>query len=66
VVRADDIDAKTADKVRQAVDKAEKLAGKGETASALDQLNNAVRRLDDSAGQATLKQALLDLIETLS
>jgi hypothetical protein len=66
VVRADDIDAKTADKVRQAVDKAEKLAGKGETASALDQLNNAVRRLDDSAGQATLKQALLDLIATLS
>ena len=66
VVRADDIDAKTADKVRQAVDKAENLAGKGETASALDQLNNAVRRLDDSAGQATLKQALLDLIATLS
>ncbi|MGH8822936.1 MAG: LVIVD repeat-containing protein [Jiangellaceae bacterium] len=66
VVRADDIDAKTADKVRQAVDQAEKLVGKGETASALDQLNNAVRRLDDSAGQATLKQALLDLIDTLS
>jgi hypothetical protein len=66
VVRAEDIDAKTADKVRQAVDKAEKLVGNGETASALDQLNNAVRRLDDSAGQATLKQALLDLIETLS
>ncbi|MGH3923563.1 MAG: FIMAH domain-containing protein, partial [Pseudonocardiaceae bacterium] len=66
VVRAGDIDAQTADKVRQAVDKAEKLADKGETASALDQLNNAVRRLDDSTGQATLKQALLDLIETLS
>jgi hypothetical protein len=66
VVRAADIDAKTADKVRQAVDKAEKLVGNGETASALDQLNNAVRRLDDSEGQATLKQALLDLIETLS
>ncbi|MGH9251870.1 MAG: LVIVD repeat-containing protein, partial [Acidimicrobiales bacterium] len=45
VVRADDIDAQTADKVRQAVDKAEKLADKGEVASALDQLNNAVRRL---------------------
>ncbi|HMG31602.1 MAG TPA: hypothetical protein VK585_15935 [Jiangellaceae bacterium] len=66
VVRAADIDAQTADKVRQAVDKAEKLVGQGETASALDQLNNAVRRLDDSAGQATLKQALLDLIDTLS
>ena len=34
VVRAGDIDAKTADKVRQAVDKAEKLADKGEDASA--------------------------------
>ena len=66
VVRAADIDAKTADKVRQAVDKAEKLDDQGETASALDQLNNAVRRLDDSEGQATLKQALEDLIGSLS
>ena len=66
VVRAADIDAKTAAKVRQDVDKAEKLVDQGETASALEQLNNAVKRLDDSAGQATLKQALLDLIESLS
>jgi hypothetical protein len=66
VVRAEDIDAETADKVRQAVDKAEKLVDQGETASALDQLNNAVKRLDDSKGQATLKQALEDLIESLS
>ncbi|HJU96637.1 MAG TPA: hypothetical protein VJ644_01565 [Jiangellaceae bacterium] len=66
VVRADDIDAKTATKVQQDVDKAEKLVANGETASALEQLNTAVRRLDDSAGQATLRQALLDLIETLS
>jgi hypothetical protein len=66
VVRAADIDAKTADKVRQAVDKSEKLVDQGETASALDQLNNAVRRLDDSDGQATLKQALEALIDSLS
>jgi hypothetical protein len=66
VVQAEDIDAETADKVRQAVDKAEKLVDQGETASALDQLNNAVKRLDDSKGQATLKQALEDLIESLS
>ena len=66
VVRAGDIDAKTADKVRDDIDKAEKLVANGETASALEQLTNAIRRLDDSAGQATLKQALLDLIETLS
>jgi hypothetical protein len=65
VVRAGDIDAKTAVKVQQDIDKAEKLVGNGETASAVEQLNTAVRRLDDSAGQATLKQALLDLIETL-
>jgi hypothetical protein len=65
VVRADDIDAKTAVKVRQDIDKAEKLVANGETASAVEQLTTAVRRLDDSAGQATLKQALLDLIGTL-
>ena len=61
-----DIDAKTADKVRQAVDKAEKLDDKGEDASAVDQLNNALRRLERLAGQANLKQALEDLIESLS
>ena len=66
VVRVNGIDAKTADKVRQAVDKAEKLDDQGETASALDQLNNALRRLNDSDGQATLTQALKDLIESLS
>jgi hypothetical protein len=65
VVRAGDIDAKTAVKVRQDIDKAEKLVASGETASALEQLMTAVRRLDDSAGQATLKQALLDLLGTL-
>ncbi len=44
---------KTADKVRQAVDKAEKLADKGENASAVDQLNNALRRLDDPQARPT-------------
>ncbi len=66
VVRAGDIDTKTADKVRQAVDKAEKLKDKGEVASALDQLNNALRRLNDSPEQENLEQALKDLIESLS
>jgi hypothetical protein len=65
VVRAGDIAAKTAVKVRQDIEKAEKLVGSGETASAVEQLTTAVRRLDDSAGQATLKQALLDLAGTL-
>jgi hypothetical protein len=51
--------------VRDDIDKAEKLVANGETASALEQLTNAIRRLDDSAGQATLKQALLDLIDAL-
>jgi hypothetical protein len=31
----------------------------------VEQLTTAARRLDDSAGQATLKQALLDLAGTL-
>lgn len=66
VVRAADIDANTAARVRQAVDQAEKQADKGNNRSAVAQLNHAVRQVDDSAGQATLKQALLDLIDTLS
>ncbi|HEY9377539.1 MAG TPA: hypothetical protein VIQ02_10640 [Jiangellaceae bacterium] len=66
VVRAGDIDTKTATKVREAVDKAEKLMAQGETASAVDQLNNALRQVNDSEGEANLKQALEDLIESLS
>ncbi|TDC53298.1 hypothetical protein E1212_06425 [Jiangella ureilytica] len=65
VVRAADIDAKSAVRVRQAVDKAEEQVDKGHTRPALAQLNNALRQVDDSAGQATLKQALLDLIDAL-
>jgi hypothetical protein len=66
VVRAADIDPKTADRVRKAVDKAEEQADKGHTRPALAQLNQALRQVDDSAGQATLRQALLDLIDALS
>ncbi|WP_046769260.1 methyl-accepting chemotaxis domain-containing protein [Jiangella alkaliphila] len=66
VVRAADIDANTAARVRQAVDQAEKQADKGNNRSAVAQLNHAVRQVDDSAGQATLEQALLELIDTLS
>ena len=47
---------KTADKVRQAVDKAEKLADQGENASAVDQLNNAVERLDDDRARPALNK----------
>ena len=45
--------------------KAEQLADKGETASAKDQLANAIRVLDDSGDQGELKQALKDLRDSL-
>jgi hypothetical protein len=55
VLRADNIGDKDVNKVCQAVDKAEKLIAQGETESALEQLDSALRRLDDSQGQAALK-----------
>ena len=59
VVRAADIDAKTADKVQQAIDKAEKLVDNGETASAAGSAEQgSSQRLDELRSQATLKQAL--------
>ena len=64
VVRADSINDKTAAKVQQAIDKAEKLVALGEDASAADQLNQAAQRLNNTS-QAALKQALLDLADTL-
>jgi hypothetical protein len=64
VVRADRINDKTAAKVQQAIDKAEKLVALGEDASAADQLNQAAQRLNNTS-QAALKQALLDLADTL-
>ena len=64
VVRADSINDKTAAKVKQAIDKAEKLVALGEDASAADQLNSAAQRLNDTS-QGALKQALLDLADTL-
>jgi hypothetical protein len=64
-VRIDALDDMTADKVTKSVDKAEKLVNRGENASAVDLLETAARQLDDSAGQAELKQALLDLAGTL-
>jgi hypothetical protein len=44
---------------------AENLASKGETASARDQLSNAIRVLGDSGDQGELKQALEDLRDSL-
>ena len=54
----------SAAKVQQAIDKAEQLVAIGEDASAADQLNNAAQRLNNTT-QAALKQALLDLADTL-
>ncbi|MBB5789294.1 hypothetical protein [Jiangella mangrovi] len=65
VVRAADIDANTALRVRKAVEQAEKQADKGNTRAAVAQLNHALREVDDSAGQAALEQALLELIDSL-
>jgi LVIVD repeat len=64
VVRAGSINDKTAAKVQQAIDKAEKLVANGEDASAADLLNSAAQRLNNTS-QAALKQALLDLADTL-
>jgi len=64
-VRMDAIDDMMADKVAKSIDKAEKLVSQGQNASAVDLLETAARQLNDSAGQAELKQALLDLAATL-
>ena len=60
-VRAGTLEEKTEIKVGRHLAQAEKLHGKGETASAIDQLNNAIRRLDDS----DLRHALQALADTL-
>jgi hypothetical protein len=60
-VRAGALDDRTEAKVGRHLAKAEKLADKGETASAVDQLNNAIRVLDDS----DLRDALVALRDSL-
>ena len=61
-VRADTLGDKTESKVGRHLAQAEKLDGKGETASAVDQLNNASRVLGDS----DLKDAIDDLAASLN
>ena len=63
-VRAGTLSGKNATKVGQFLALAEKLADKGENASAVDQLNNALRALGSS--QPALRSAISDLIGTLS
>ncbi len=60
-VRAGSLDERTEAKVGRHLANAERLAAKGETASAIDQLNNAIRVLDDS----DLRDALVALRDSL-
>jgi hypothetical protein len=59
--RAGTLDDQTEAKVGRHLAQAERLHGKGETASAIDQLNTAIRLLDDS----DLRDALEALVDTL-
>jgi hypothetical protein len=61
-VRADALDAKTADKVAKDVDKAEKLEDKGNHNAAAVHLENAARRIGD---ETALTDALHDLADAL-
>jgi hypothetical protein len=64
-VRSGALTGKTLTTVTRHLAKAEQLAGKGETASAKDQLANAIRVLGDSGDQGELKQALRELRDSL-
>ena len=64
-VRSGALTGKTLDKVSKHLAKAETLADKGETASARDQLTNAIRVLGTSGDQGELRQALVDLRDSL-
>ncbi|WP_157570938.1 LVIVD repeat-containing protein [Nocardioides insulae] len=61
-VRAGSLPEKTEDKVGKHLEKAEKLHAKGQTASVIAQLNNAIRVLDDS----DLRDALTDLRHSIA
>ncbi|MGH8940941.1 MAG: LVIVD repeat-containing protein, partial [Actinomycetes bacterium] len=65
-VRSGALAAPTLEKVAKSYAKAERLAGKGETASAIDLLNTAIRQLADTGDQGELKQALQDLADSLA
>jgi hypothetical protein len=64
-VRADALTPKNASTLGKSLAKAETLAGKGETRSAIDQLNNALRRIGNDPDLADLRQAIIDLRNTL-
>lgn len=64
-VRSGALTGKALTTVTRHLAKAEQLAGKGETASAKDQLANAIRVLGDSGDQGELKQALRELRDSL-
>jgi hypothetical protein len=64
-VRSGELAGATLDKVSKSFAKAEKLVGLGENESAVDQLNNAIRRLGDEGDQGELKVALEALRDSL-
>jgi hypothetical protein len=64
-VRSGELSGNLEMQVGRRLAQAEKLAAKGETASALDQLDNAIRKLGDDGDQGELKEALQDLADSL-
>jgi hypothetical protein len=64
-VRSGALTDRTEAKVAKSMQKAELLADKGETASAIDLLNTAIRQLDESGDQGELREALQDLVGSL-
>jgi hypothetical protein len=64
-VRSGELSGATLDKVSKHLEKAETLDGKGAGASAKAQLTNAIRVLDDAGDQGELKQALIELRDSL-
>ena len=65
-VRSGALSGPTHAKVAKSLQKAEQLADRGETASAIDLLNTAIRQLGDSGDQGELRQALQDLVGALN
>jgi hypothetical protein len=62
-VRSGELSGKTLDKVAKHLEKAEELEGHPKAAVA--QLQSAIRQLDDTGDQGELRQALIDLAESL-
>jgi hypothetical protein len=64
-VRAGELSTRLTKQVGALLRNAERLVANGETASAIDQLNNAIKPLGDEGDQGELKQALTDLRDSL-